>query len=210
MAESIESFVAKLQTEGVEAGERQAGKLRAEAESQARKVLNEAKAEAEKIVADAQAEAKQVGERAGTELALAARDAVLRLRESLTAALQAVLAAGVEERLADEDFLTEALHELICLYAQADVEGVGTITINVSPELRDKIVHWALEEVAAAAKERTPHLDLKGSLASAGFEYNISGATVEVTVESVVEVVSGLVGSKLAELVEKAVAETKN
>jgi len=38
---------------------------------------------------------------------------------------------------------------------------------------------------------------LRGTLAEAGFAYDIAGGTVEVTADSVVEVLSGMVGSEL-------------
>jgi hypothetical protein len=47
-------------------------------------------------------------------------------------------------------------------------------------------------------------IDLRGTLAEAGFAYEIAGGTVEVTVDSVVEVLSEMVGAELRKRVAAA------
>ena len=84
MAESIEAFVSKLQEEGVQAGRQAAEKLRAEAQQQGDEIIRQAEIQAEEITADAKAQAESNLAKANTELKLAARDAVLRLRETLS------------------------------------------------------------------------------------------------------------------------------
>jgi len=207
MAETIESFVAKLQAEGVQTGQEAAEKLRAEARRQAEEIINQAEARAEKIVADARTEAEKILARSKTELALAARDAALRLHEAMGRALQAVIARGVKAKLTDSEFIGKTLHELIMLYAKAELES-GSIEINVSPQIREQLTKWALHEIALEATD-SAHLsiDLKGKLAEAGFEYNVaSGATVEVTLDSVVQALMELVGPGLREVLSAAMA----
>ena len=53
-------------------------------------------------------------------------------------------------------------------------------------------------------------IDLKGTLSGAGFEYAVSGATVEMTLESVVEVLSRLVAPDLRGIVERALEARKS
>lgn len=205
MAETIESFVAKLQQEGVEAGQQQAEQIRADAEKQARETVEQAQAEAERIRNDAKKEAEDLLARARTELDLAARDAILRLQEALARALEGVLSRQVGEDLEDVGFLRELLHELVRQFAQSDFECRQTLRIDVKPEVRDQLVSWAMDELAAEAKGEKHHgLDLKGTLGDAGFEYTCDGSTVEVTRESVVETLMDLVGPALREVVRKA------
>ncbi|MHC4982208.1 MAG: hypothetical protein ACYTF6_03445 [Planctomycetota bacterium] len=209
--ETIESFVAKLQAEGVEAGKQAAEKLKAEAQRQAERTLEAAKAEAEKIAAQAKAEAEKTLARSKTELKLAARDTVLKLRDSLNAGLSAVLARGAKEKLSDVDFLGTVLHELVMLYARDEQRSTRQVKINVRPELRDKLANWALGELGGEEGKDGHHsIDLKGSLSQAGFEYQVSGATTEVTLDSVVAVLSELVSPALRELLDKAMAGDKD
>ncbi len=209
MVDTIETFVALLQSEGVQAGQDQAEKLLVDAEAQAEKIRAQARADAEKVVADAHGQAQNILARAQTELQLAARDTTLRLREGLSKVLQEVITAGATEKLEDVDFLGKALHELILLYAGSDLHN--SIEINVQPEMQEKLVDWALHEIASENADGSHvALDLKGTLAQVGFEYNVSGATVEVTLESVVEALVDLVSPKLGEIVARASAQTKD
>ena len=209
--ETIESFVAKLQAEGIEAGKQAAEKLKGEARQQAERLVEDAKAQAEKIVAEAKAEAEGILARSKTELRLAARDTVLKLRDTLSTALSAILAEAATKKLSDVEFLGTVLHELIMLYATQDMLKKSQMRIDVQPALHEKLVKWALHELGdAVGQAGHPSIDLKGRLSQAGFEYEISGATTEVTVESVVEVLSELVSPALRELLDKAVAGRKD
>ncbi|HAU39231.1 MAG TPA: hypothetical protein DCX07_16145 [Phycisphaerales bacterium] len=138
---------------------------------------------------------------------LAARDIVLKLRDALGRAVGAVLAAGAGQKLQDVEFLGSVLHDLILKYAEADIEHGGRIQIDVPGEIRQKLVDWALREMGQDKLEGLKiSLDLKGTLAQAGFEYNLTGATVEVTLESVVEMLTKMVSPAMRELLDRAMA----
>jgi V/A-type H+-transporting ATPase subunit E len=209
MPESIESFVAKLQTEGVEAGKQAAEKVKADAQAEAEKVVADARQQAEKIQADAEAKAKETQERTKTELSLAARDTVLKLRDSLGRGLSGLLAEGVKENLEDEGLLRDVLREMILLYAKADAEQAGAVTVTVSDEMQGKLSDWAKSELAQALSGRNAKVDLKGGLAQAGFEYEVDGATVEVTLDAVVEVLSEMLSDPVREILQQGLAEKK-
>ena len=208
MGETIEEFVAKLQAEGVQAGQEQADQIRAQAQEQAERSLADAKNEAEKITADAKAEAESILERGRTELRLAARDATIKLREALSRAIGAVLARAAGQKLRDAEFLGNLLHEIVMLYAKADLEGKDALSINVPAEMQDKLTDWAISELHGT-KTGGPRaaFDLKATLADAGFEYETRGGTVEVTPESVVEMLSQLVGPSLREMLAQPTEE---
>jgi len=208
MAETIESFVQKLQADGVQAGQEQAEKIRQDARKQGEETLRQTKQQAEKLLADAQAQADSILARSKTELHLAARDAVLKLREALSQAIDAVLAEGVKGKLADVSFLGELMHELVATYAKSHLAGQGEpLTLNVQPEVKEKLKAWAMAEIG---QQRVDSLrgafDLQGTLASAGFEYKASGATVEVTLDSVVQTLKDLVSPSLREILDGALA----
>ncbi len=208
MAETIESFVAKLQAEGVEAGQQAAETIRTEAQQQADKIVADAETAAAKIIADAEKQAADLVARSQTELQLAARDIVLRLGETLKNALKSVLLAETSEKLSDSGFLTKLLHDLVMRYADADIDREQTIMLNVPEEMQSQIAEWALNEMTAGDPTKT-RIDLRGTLATAGFEYNLSGATVEVTPESVVELLTEFISPRLRELIQAAIAEIK-
>jgi hypothetical protein len=141
-------------------------------------------------------------------LDLAARVAVLRLREAIDRAVGSILAEGARERLEDTDFLGELLHDLVMLYARSDIERSQNIEINVTPEAQGKLAEWAISRIVRKAEQEGTSVDLKGTLSGAGFEYTVSGATIEVTPASVVEVLAGLVSPRLKEVIDSAMTRT--
>ena len=204
MADTIESFVAKLQSEGVDAGNQEAEKIRAEADRHAEQTRAQATQEAERLVEEAKAQAEALLERAKNELSLAARDAATKLRDALNKGLQAILRHGAQAVLEDVDFLSKLLHDLVVVYARAEHDSTTVATINVQAETREKLTQWALKELKTRAEDANLTIDLKGSLDQAGFEYRLEGATVEVTLDSVVEVLSEMVGAQLREILDEA------
>lgn len=213
MTETIETFVAKLQEEGVQAGRAAAERLQAEAQVRADRILADAQAQAKKILAEAEVQARALRERAQTDLTLAARDTVAQLRETLCRCLEAVIAQASRQVLCDVEFLRKALHEIVLLYAQADRENKIQIDINVPEDMQQKLKSWALKEVGAAVKTPPgahPSLDLKGRLQQAGFEYSVGdGGTVEVTQDAVVELLRRLVTPALRDVLDQAIGRKK-
>jgi vacuolar-type H+-ATPase subunit E/Vma4 len=209
MAETIEGFVAKLHQEGIRAGEEAAAKIRDEARQKAAETVAQAEAKAARIIRDAQAQAESTLAKSRTDLELAARDVAMRLREALGRAVREVLAAGARKPLADPEFLEPLLYDIVMQYAKANTAGQAVIQINVAPEMREKLADWALHRLHRAPGLENVSVDLKGTLAGAGFEYEARGAHVEVTLVSVVEALSELVNPNLRQMLERALAEKK-
>jgi V/A-type H+/Na+-transporting ATPase subunit E len=205
MTESIETFVSRLHEEGIQAGQADAEKIREQARREAGSIVNDARQEAQRILTQAQSEAKSTLEKGRTELQLAARDAILILRNKIKQILQTVLAGSVKPRLDDPNFLTPLLRDIILQYAHADCEKNRVIKINVSPEQHRKLADWAIDEINHAAQQKGMSIDLKGTLKQTGFEYQMEGATVEVTVESVMEMLMKWIGPGLNQLLDQVV-----
>lgn len=208
MVESIESFVAKLQVEGVQAGEQAAQKIRADAEQQAADILARARKEAEAIVSAAQRQAKQSLTQAKAEVDLAARDVVLDLRKKLGAILTAILAQQARAQLSDVEFLKGILHDLVLAYAQQDCQAGTDLRIKINPETKAKLAGWALAEMGHGLQATSKvSVDLKATLHEAGFEYSTDGATIEVTTDSVTALLADMVGPELREVLDKVSAD---
>ncbi|NBB94243.1 MAG: hypothetical protein GVY16_00695 [Planctomycetes bacterium] len=205
MAESIETFVTRLRKDGVQAGQAEADKLVADAKAQAEQIVADANKQAEQIVADAEKKAESIVARGKTDLQLAARDTLSRLRQTLSDCLNAVLTEGAREKLTDLDFLGTVMHEVVRIYAEADREGKTNITVDVPSEHHEQLKEWAFTELKNTFQGEThPHLDFRGRLQQAGFEYEVDGATVEVTLDSMVATLSRMVTPALRDVLEKA------
>jgi len=207
MAETIEAFVEKLQADGVQAGREAADKLRAEATVEAKRIVEEAEAKAKKIVEDAELEGEKRRSRTETDLKLAARDAIARLQDTLSKALKGLLEEATRQELSDAEFIKTLLHEIVGRYVQADIEAGETVVLNVPEEMREKLVHWAIQEFHKSVKTPKTTIDLQGTLSSAGFEYKIQEGTIEITVESAVELLCEMVGPELRKIVASAAAD---
>jgi cell division septum initiation protein DivIVA len=207
MPESLESFVKKLQSEGVEAGKEAAEKIKKEAKREAEKILADAKAGAEKIVAKAESDAERQLSRAQNELELAVRDAILKLGESLGHVLSVILARRVEQKLSEPDYIGEIMREVIIAYAKADAGQEPQIEINIQKKMRDKLNDSALKDLFQNLHGDEDKLALEFTLSKAGFEYKIHGATVEVSPDSVSELLSEMVNPDLQEIIANVVGK---
>ena len=154
MGETLQTFVEKIRTEGVQAGRQQADELLADARKQADQIVAEAEKEKGRILAEARTDAENTLARSRTELQLAARDAALRLRDALGRALRAVLARSAKAQLSDEAFVGTVLHEIITQYGKMDLEGKRGFHVNVPEDMRAKLVDWAIAHIGAEAVER--------------------------------------------------------
>ncbi|MFH1716699.1 MAG: hypothetical protein ABIF19_05065 [Planctomycetota bacterium] len=204
MPTNIESFVKTLESEGVDTGKKAARKIEAEAREKADKIIAEANETAEKIVTDAQAEAEKVKARVNSSLELAARDAIYMLRGKLGEQLRIVLNFNVEKALNDEETLAHVLREVIPAYAKADAENKLATEINISQDLKSRLLEAALRELTHSLKNQNVQVDVSHNLAKAGFEYKIEGSTVEVSTESVTALLAEMIDPELQRFLEKA------
>ena len=207
MTDSIESFVEKLQSEGVEAGQEAAEKIKKEARGEAEKILADANADAQMIVVKAESDAERQLSRTQTELGLAVRDAILKLGESLGRVLSVMLARRIEQKFCDPDYIGEIMREVIIAYAKADAGQAPRIEINIPKEMRDKFNDSALADLCQNRHGDQDMLDIKSSFPKAGFEYKIQGATVEVSPDSVSELLSEMVNPELQKIISEVVGK---
>ncbi len=200
MAESIETFVAKLKAEGVDAGRAEAEALKSQAEAEAAGIIKKAKDEADAIVAKAKSEGEQIAVQAREDLRIAARDAVLELRQSLSQILTGVLQGEVKSALGDADFVKNALQELVREHAKSELTGDLKARIAVDQKLAKPLAEWAMRALNNGGKS----VDVQGSLKSAGFEYRTADGILEVTEESVTDLLKEIVAPAIRDILDAA------
>ena len=110
MENKLEQLTRKLYDEGLEKGRAEADRVLAEARKEAERIVAEAHAEADSIVRKAQAKAEDVGKNTMTEIALAGRQAVAKIKSEIASMIVAkATAAGVKEAALDPAFIKEML-----------------------------------------------------------------------------------------------------
>ena len=204
MPTNIESFVKTLESEGVDAGRKAAQKIEAEAKEKAEQIIAEAKETENQIIADAQAEAEKVKARMNSSLELATRDAILSLREKLSQQLEIILRLNVEKALNDDETLVHVLRELIPAYTKVDSEKELKTEINISNDLKSRLLVTTLRELAHSLKGQNVQLNVSQNLAKSGFEYKIEGSTVEVSTDSVTSLLAEMIDPDLQQFLAKA------
>ena len=207
MAESIESFVKKLKLDGVNAGKAAGRKIETEAKKRADRIVAEAEAEAARIVhASQQATAAQRA-RVESELRLATRDGMLKLKEAVEQVLAVLLIERVDHKLADADYLEPLLTEVVSVYARADATRRTPMEIRVPEKMRDRFSQQVLGDLWQRLSGSEDALGLRATLDRAGFAYRIGAATVEVDAESLttllIDMVSPEVGAMFHQSPEK-------
>ncbi len=112
VSSGVEELIRRLTEEGVAEGRAQAQRLVEEADRRAAWIVQQAREEAETLVSEAREEAERL-RRAGDEaLQVAARDAILDLKDTLSREFTRQLEAVVAGELARDDFLQRLILEV--------------------------------------------------------------------------------------------------
>ena len=106
----LQQLTDKLYQEGLEKGRNEAENLVAQAKSEAQKIVAEAEAKAKQIIADAEHKAEDIEKNAMTEISLAGKQAVAKIKAEIETLIVAKsTAAGVKAANLDAEFIKEML-----------------------------------------------------------------------------------------------------
>ena len=110
MENKLQELTRKLYDEGLEKGRAEAERLVADAKTRAAKIEADARAQAENVLRQAQAKAEGVVKNTLTEIALAGKQAVARIKSEIAGMIVAKsIDAGVKEAAIDPAFIKEML-----------------------------------------------------------------------------------------------------
>jgi V/A-type H+-transporting ATPase subunit E len=149
----LDQITRRLFEEGLSKGRAEGDRLVAEAEAEAKKIVSRAEAQAQKIVHTARAEASELSKNTASEIALAGRQALARIKEELAGAVVArTVGDGVHKAGLDPAFIREML---LSAAAGWRSDSSGKVTLEaLLPAARKKELDAALEgSVGALLKE---------------------------------------------------------
>lgn len=110
MENKLQQLTSTLYAEGLEKGRTEAERLVAEAKTEAEKILANAKAEADAIVRSAELKAQDVEKNSLTEIALAGKQAVAKIKSEIAQMIVAKSSSeAVKAATLDADFVKEML-----------------------------------------------------------------------------------------------------
>ncbi|MEA4860551.1 V-type proton ATPase subunit E [bioreactor metagenome] len=106
MAQQIQDLVASIRKDGIEAAQKEAAQIIADAKQQADALLREARKEAAALVEKAQREMDTRDQSARSSLQQASRDVQLSLKKAILSQLDALLVKTVEKGFEGKDLVT--------------------------------------------------------------------------------------------------------
>ena len=110
MENKLQQLTKKLYDEGLEKGRADAERLVAEAKTKAAQIVKEAEAQAAKIVSDAKVKAEDVHKNAMTEISLAGKQAIAKIKAELSSMVIAKsTSAAVKQATLDPAFVKQML-----------------------------------------------------------------------------------------------------
>ena len=151
----LQELTQKLYNDGLEKGRSDAERLVAEAQEKAAAILAEANAKADAIAKAAEARAEDIAKNAMTEITLAGRQAVSKIKSELTeAVIMKSTGAAVKAATMDATFVKELLLAVAKNWnaATTDVSLKALLAEDKRAEL-DAVMQKSAEELAKAGVE---------------------------------------------------------
>jgi V/A-type H+-transporting ATPase subunit E len=147
MENKLQELTRTLYAEGLEKGRSEAEALVAEAKAEAAKILAEAKAEADSIVKQAEKRAEDVEKNSLTEIALAGKQAVAKIKSEIaTMIIAKTTGESVKAATLDAAFLKEML---VAVAKNWDGAGAGKVELKaLLPEAERKALDASFEKAA--------------------------------------------------------------
>ncbi len=198
----LQQLTDKLYQEGLEKGRAEADSLVAEAEARAAKIVAEAEARAAKIVTDAERKAEDVEKNAMTEIALAGKQAVAKIKSEIETLIVAkVSAGGVKSANLDPAFIKEMLLAVAANWnngAKADLKAL-------LPEAKKAELGAAFDAAAGALLAEGIEVGFSADVKS-GFKVGEKngGYYISFSDESFEALLGGYLREKAAELLFKS------
>jgi len=112
MSEKLDSLIEKINREGVEAAEKKAKSIIAEAGKKAREEIENAEKEGKRIVEEAEKEARAMENKAKKSLQQAYRDVIIALKKEIEKIFNQILKIKISESLSPEELL-RLINELV-------------------------------------------------------------------------------------------------
>lgn len=198
----LQQLTDKLYQEGLEKGRAEADSLVAEAEARAAKIVAEAEARAARIVTDAERKAEDVEKNAMTEIALAGKQAVAKIKSEIETLIVAkVSAEGVKSANLDPAFIKEMLLAVAANWnngAKADLKAL-------LPEAKKAELGAAFDAAAGALLAEGIEVGFSADVKS-GFKVGEKngGYYISFSDESFEALLGGYLREKAAELLFKS------
>ena len=202
MAEELQSLIDRIQKDGVERAEAEAGAILARAKAQAAELVKTAEAQAAALLKKADVDSLQFAERGTRSIEQSARNVILATGQALAEVASGLIGKAVGESL-DAGALKTLIGALVTAFAARGMsEGHVEVLLNPADQQQLGAVFAAqLQRELGVGVELKPDERMKR-----GFTMRLSGGqvTVDCSQEAIAEAMSEFLRPKLAGLVNEA------
>jgi V/A-type H+-transporting ATPase subunit E len=160
VASGVQELIAKLRSEGVDAGRQEAARILEDAHRRAEEIVESAQREAADTVGIARATAQAELRAMREALRVAQRDTVLALKEELTALLRDRLQALIAAHLASPDGLQAVLNAALSAIPSGGAAGAELIASPQTQALAQSALQPVLQQLldrGATLRAGVPH-----------------------------------------------------
>lgn len=201
MAEELQSLLDKIQKDGVQKAEAEAGKIIDEAKKKAEQIVAEAQEQAQKATEQAQKDARSFEQRANKSLEQAARDVVLSVERAVQESMQKIVNEDVSEAMST-DTLQKLIVAAVGEYCKSG--SASDIGLLVSEADKKKLMSFLTSNFAAKIKNGMT-IEADDSIIS-GFKVSLKDKNIQhdFTGTAVSEAICQLVRPRLAEIMRKS------
>ena len=179
MENKLQELTQKLYDEGLEKGRAEAGKLISDARAEAQKILAEAQAQADGIVRAARTKAEDVEKNTLTEIALAGRQAVSKIKSEIAGAIVAkATGESVKSASLDPEFIREMLVSVAKNWNGAD-SGKVTLQALLPEDARAKLDRALLDAGIEVGWSKSVKTGFKVGAKEGGYYISFTDADLE-------------------------------
>ena len=176
MSEELDELIKKLQREGVEKANNEAGKILSDARAKATEIIKTAEHTAEELRAKAVKDAEANAQRSTVALQQAARDVTLSVEKAVTAHLENLLKQNVREALKDPATVGAMVKDAMTALA-SDKAEVAVASGELAEMLRAQFAGQAAQGVTVVMDETVGN-GFKVRTDSGRVEHDFTGKTI--------------------------------
>jgi len=200
MAEELQGLLDRIQKDGIEKADTEASAILESAKAKAAELVKQAELQAAELTSKAKEEGKLFQQRSESAISQTARDVVLSVGDAITATLQGIVSAHVDNALKKEDF-PAIVKQAVESYCKDE-----SVEVIVSDSQKEQVTAFFMQEMAEQIKSG---LTIKGdksvvsgfivSMQDSGVYHDFTGATLTAAFCS-------LLRPQLAQIVKQSMA----
>jgi len=205
MPEELKELIAKIQQEGVIAGEEKAASIEAAARRRGAEIVKDAQQEASGILAEAKAEIARMDTGLKGSLKQAARDTLLTLKKEMASLLDKIIAVHVHKALATDE-MAKMIASLIKGFGG---EHKDKIVISIRKDELEKIEKELLAELGSELKKGftlKPSGDIRGGFL---ISFDENKSCYDFSDKALAEYIASYLKPQLGEILKEAGATGK-